>query len=42
MKNLLRPSVFWLFVFIPVSVILERSHAAPPLIFFSAHLPSSR
>src|SRR5580765_3545778 len=38
MKKLLRPSIFWLFVFIPVSVILEASHASGPLIFFSAAL----
>ena len=38
MKKLLQPSIFWLFVFIPVSVILETSHASAPLIFFSAAL----
>jgi Ca2+:H+ antiporter len=38
MKKLLQPSIFWLFAFIPVSVILELSHAAAPLIFFSAAL----
>lgn len=34
----MKPSVNWLLVFIPVAVLLEKSHAAPPLIFFSAAL----
>jgi Ca2+:H+ antiporter len=38
MKKLLQPSIFWLFAFIPVSIILEAAHSAPPLIFFSAAL----
>ena len=38
MKKLLQPSIFWLFALIPVSVILELSHAAAPMIFFSAAL----
>lgn len=38
MKNLLKPSANWLFVFIPISLYLEYSHAFAPLIFFSAAL----
>ena len=38
MKKLLKPSVNWLFVFIPISLFLEYSHAYAPLIFFSAAL----
>lgn len=38
MKNLLKPSIFWLFVFVPISVILEFTHASPTLIFFTAAL----
>jgi Ca2+/H+ antiporter len=37
-KRLLRPSINWLLVFIPVSVGLERLHVSPPLLFFSAAL----
>src|SRR5690348_9197588 len=38
MKNLLKPGIHWLFVFIPVTFILEAGHATAPLIFFSAAL----
>jgi Ca2+:H+ antiporter len=38
MKKLLKPNISWLFVFIPVSLVLEYSHASAPLIFFSAAL----
>lgn len=38
MKNILKPGIHWLFIFIPVSIILEKSHASAPLIFFSAAL----
>ena len=38
MKNLLKPGIHWLFVFIPVTFILEYGHATAPLIFFSAAL----
>src|SRR5688572_19484080 len=35
----LKPSIYWLFVFIPVSVILEHgAEVSPPVIFFSAAL----
>ena len=34
----LKPSINWLLAFIPVSLALERAHAAPPLVFFSAAL----
>ena len=38
MKNFLKPNIYWLFVFIPISVFLDHSHASAPLIFFSAAL----
>lgn len=39
MKISLKPSVNWLFVFIPITVIMERAGELPaPLIFFSAAL----
>lgn len=38
MKNLLKPGIHWLFIFIPISFGLEYSHASAPLIFFSAAL----
>jgi len=34
----LKPSMYWLLVFIPVSLVLERLHVAPPVLFFSAAL----
>jgi Ca2+:H+ antiporter len=38
LKSILKPGIHWLFVFIPISFVLEYSHAAAPLIFFSAAL----
>src|SRR6187431_3715458 len=38
MKDILKPSIYWLFVFIPISLVLEYSHASAPMIFFSAAL----
>jgi Ca2+:H+ antiporter len=38
MKNMLQPSIYWLFVFIPLALFLEHSHASAPMIFFSAAL----
>ena len=38
MKKLLKPSINWLLAFVPISVVLERAHVAPPLLFFSAAL----
>jgi Ca2+:H+ antiporter len=38
MPSLLKPSINWLFVFIPVSLALERSELPPPVVFFSAAL----
>ena len=38
MKNFLKPNIYWLFVFIPIAVFLDHSHAPAPLIFFSAAL----
>jgi Ca2+:H+ antiporter len=34
----LKPSLNWLLVFIPISLVLERAHVAPPILFFSAAL----
>jgi Ca2+:H+ antiporter len=34
----LRPSLSWLFVFVPVALALERGHASPPMVFFAAAL----
>src|SRR5690348_2392017 len=35
----MKPSIYWLFVFIPVTVILEHAGKVPaPVIFFSAAL----
>ena len=34
----LKPSINWLFAFIPVSVALERAHVPEPVLFFSAAL----
>ena len=36
--SLLKPSLNWLLVFIPISLALERAHVAPPVLFFSAAL----
>jgi Ca2+:H+ antiporter len=38
MNPLPRPSVHWLFAFIPVSLVMERLHVPPALLFFSAAL----
>src|SRR6187549_2813380 len=38
MKSLLKPSIYWLFAFIPISIFLEHSEASAPMIFFSAAL----
>jgi len=38
MTKLLKPSIYWLFIFIPVAIFLEQRHASAPLIFFSAAL----
>ncbi len=38
MKKLLKPGIHWLFIFMPVAIILEYSHASAPLVFFSAAL----
>src|SRR3954447_22393464 len=34
----LKPSINWLFAFIPVSLALEYAHVPPPVLFFSAAL----
>jgi Ca2+:H+ antiporter len=37
MKNFLKPSLQWLFVFVPITLALEYGgHASPPLVFFCA------
>lgn len=37
MKNLLKPSIQWLFIFVPITLALEYAgHASPPLVFFCA------
>jgi Ca2+:H+ antiporter len=33
-----KPSINWLLVFIPISVLLELAHVPPPVLFFSAAL----
>ena len=38
MLKFLKPNFYWLFVFIPLTMILESRHAAAPWIFFSAAL----
>ena len=38
MKKILKPGIHWLFIFIPVSLVLENREASAPLIFFSAAL----
>jgi len=38
MKKLFTPGIHWLFVFIPITIALEYSHASAPLTFFSAAL----
>jgi Ca2+:H+ antiporter len=34
----LKPSIYWLLAFVPVTLLLEHLAAAPPLVFFSAAL----
>ena len=34
----LKPSINWLLAFIPITLLLERAHTAPPIVFFSAAL----
>ncbi|MBL9161641.1 MAG: calcium/proton exchanger [Planctomycetaceae bacterium] len=38
MEYSLRPSIGWLFAFIPIAACLEVTHAPPPLVFFAAAL----
>lgn len=38
MKKLLRPSIFWFFVFIPITFLLEGMKAGDTLIFFASAL----
>jgi len=37
-RAILKPSVNWLLAFLPITLVLERAHAAAPLVFFSAAL----
>jgi Ca2+:H+ antiporter len=34
----MKPSLYWLFVFIPITLVLEHTGVRPPLLFFSAAL----
>lgn len=36
MKQLLKPSIFWLFIFIPISLVLEKTGASEAMIFFAS------
>src|SRR5687768_14117078 len=36
--SLLKPSVNWLLIFVPITLVLERAHASDPLVFLSASL----
>src|SRR6186713_2454903 len=38
MKDILKPSIHWLLVFIPIAILLEQQHASAPMVFFSAAL----
>jgi Ca2+:H+ antiporter len=38
LKKILKPGIHWLFVFLPITLILESAHASAPMIFFSAAL----
>jgi len=38
LKNFLKPGIHWLLVFIPITLLLEYTHASAPAIFFSAAL----
>jgi Ca2+:H+ antiporter len=38
MNALLKPSIHWLFLFIPVSLVMEHRHVPPTLLFFAAAL----
>jgi Ca2+:H+ antiporter len=38
MKLSFQPSISWLLGFIPISILLERAHVPPPVLFFSAAL----
>ncbi|HSC54069.1 MAG TPA: calcium/proton exchanger [Phnomibacter sp.] len=36
MKTLLKPSIFWLFIFVPISIVLEKTGASEAMIFFAS------
>jgi len=38
MKEILKPGIHWLYLFIPITFVLEFLHVSAPLIFFSASL----
>ena len=38
MKEIFKPSIYWLFIFIPIAIFFEQREASAPLIFFSAAL----
>jgi Ca2+:H+ antiporter len=38
MRNLLKPSIFWLFIFAPIAIVLEKMEVKDPYIFFASAL----
>jgi len=38
MRNVLKPGIHWLYIFIPITFVLEYTHASAPTIFFCAAL----
>ena len=38
MRNVLKPGIHWLYIFIPITLVLEYTHASAPTIFFCAAL----
>ena len=34
----MKPSLNWLLVFLPITVVVERAHVSPPVLFFCAAL----
>lgn len=38
MKSILKPGIHWLYLFLPVTIVLEFLHASAPLVFLSAAL----
>ena len=38
MRNILKPGIHWLYIFIPITLVLEYTHGSAPTIFFCAAL----